>query len=141
MVATYSNSGTSYRAIQLPFSINSLGSVASSTDPSKVWADRVLSVVGTQLGERAMQSNYGTNIGQLFFDTIGDVEKVFTAQISAAFDTYLRDLTLDSITFEEHLNEGNVTVNVHYFLPNKEEQTTSMGIAKISGNKPIISQE
>lgn len=88
-----------------------------------------------------MQPNYGTNVGQIFFQTIGEVEKVFTAQISSAFDSYLQELELESVLFEEHSNEGTVTANVQYFLPNKEEQTTSMGIAKISGNNPIISQE
>lgn len=141
MVLSYSEAYTSYRAIQLPFSLNTQGKVASTTVPGKVWADRVLSAVGTTLGERVMRPSYGTNVGNMEFASSSEVEAVFRQDIESAFATFLTSLRLENVTFDFDESRGIVYADVSYFLPNKDEQNITMGIARISGAEPIISQE
>jgi phage baseplate assembly protein W len=49
------------KTIALPFSVDPYGKVTVASDQSKIWADRVRSVIGTFLRERVMRPEFGTN--------------------------------------------------------------------------------
>ena len=56
-------------ALSLPFSLNSYGGIAVATEQSKIWADRVRSVLGTSRRERLMHPEIGPLIPFAVFTT------------------------------------------------------------------------
>jgi len=127
------------RAVSLPFSIDSYGNVASTKDQSKIWADRVRSVVGTTVGERIMRPGFGTNVPFATFNGRELVAETTRQELFASFAKFLPALTLETveISFNE---DDHVYAEVTYTLPNQQEMTLTVGLAYLSGDAPIYEE-
>ena len=124
------------RAISLPFSLSSYGTIQSTQSQSKIWSDRVLSVLGTMLGERVMFPDFGTNIPRLLYKSIDGVVTEIDAEIEQAFSALLPRLTYLETIINEEVENGTIVVDVVYSLPNQETQKTSVAITAIGGKNP-----
>lgn len=124
------------KAIGLPFSIDPYGKVTVTSDQSKIWADRVRSVIGTFLRERVMRPEFGTNIPYSVFNTQEAAQEEVSTETAQAFTQYLPLLTLESVStsFDEYANIINATIV--YKLPNDVVVDTTIGILTIRGNTP-----
>jgi phage baseplate assembly protein W len=127
------------RAISLPFSIDSYGNVSSTKDQSKIWADKVHSVVGTTFGERVMRSEFGTKIPFATFNGRQLVAEVTRRELFNAFAKFLPALTLQDVAVSFG-DEDQVIAEITYSLPNQQDVTTTIGLAYISGNSPIYEE-
>jgi phage baseplate assembly protein W len=127
------------RAISLPFSIDSYGNVASTKDQSKIWADKVRSVIGTNVGERIMRAEFGTKVPFATFNGQQIVAEITRREIFAAFAKNLPALSLQNVSVSFG-DEDQVIAEVTYSLPNQQEVTTTIGLAYISGNSPIYEE-
>jgi phage baseplate assembly protein W len=127
------------RAISLPFSIDSYGNVSSTKDQTKIWADKVRSVVGTTVGERVMRTDFGTQIPYATFNGRQVVADATKRELYTAFAKFLPALTLQEVdvTFSE---DTLVSADVTYALPNQEEVTITVGLAYIAGDAPIYEE-
>jgi phage baseplate assembly protein W len=128
------------KAISLPFSINSFGKLADTTEPQKIWADRVRSVIGTALRERVMQPEFGTDIPSSVFETTEDADAQIRTEVIAAFNSQLPSLTLDDVTSTFDEFSGVMNVDIIYALPNDEVVSTSIGLVSIAGTAPIYEE-
>jgi phage baseplate assembly protein W len=127
------------RAISLPFSIDSYGNVSSTKDQSKIWADKVRSVVGTSVNERVMRAEFGTKIPFATFNGRELVAEITRRELFSAFAKFLPALTLQevSVSFGD---DDQVIAEITYSLPNQQDITTTIGLAYISGNSPIYEE-
>ena len=123
-------------SISLPFTVTSYGSVATTTEQSKLWADRVRAVIGTNIKERVMLPDFGTLVPEAFMQTEDDAESTIKTEVERGFTKYLDQLNLSSvnITFDEYTNTTNVVIL--YQLPNNEEASVTIGIVTNIGTLP-----
>jgi phage baseplate assembly protein W len=128
------------KAISLPFSIDSYGKVSSTQDQSKIWADRVRSVLGTALRERIMRPTFGTLIPFAIFETDSTAESQIRVEVEKAFveQLPLLDLQNSVVTVDEYTNI--LTVEVVYGLPNNEVISTVVGLVLVEGANPIYEE-
>jgi phage baseplate assembly protein W len=124
-------------AISLPFQIDDFGNIATASSQSKIWADRVRSVIGTSVGERVMRVNYGTQIPVNFFENVSLVAEVIEEEVNQAFFNSLPELELEETIVVIDELVGTVNAEIKYFLPNKEQTAITIGIAQISPNQPL----
>jgi phage baseplate assembly protein W len=124
-------------AISLPFKIDDFGNIATATSQSKIWADRVRSVIGTAVGERVMRVNFGTQIPVNFFENVSLVAETIKEEVNQAFFNNLPELELDEtiVVIDEAL--GTVNAEIKYFLPNRDQTAITIGIARINPNQPL----
>ena len=124
-------------AIALPFSIDPYGKVTQTKEQSKIWADKVRSVIGTALKERVMRPLFGTNISSFVYEGQNFAELSVQDAVSTAFNNQLQRLQLQSVSsmFDDYTN--TLSVDVIYALPNDEVVSTTIGIIAISGNLKI----
>jgi phage baseplate assembly protein W len=120
------------RAISLPFAIDDYGNINTATSQSKIWADRVRSVIGTALEERVMRANFGTEIPKLLWDNASTSIEFLEREIKSAFLSFLPLLQLQNVETTFDANEQLITATIAYSLPNNEEAIESIGIATIS---------
>ena len=81
-------------AISLPFSFDSNGAVAHTEDDRKIWQDRVMIVVLTYISERVMRPTFGTRVKEATFENLPSSNQLIEAEVSAAFASFLPELTL-----------------------------------------------
>ena len=128
------------KALSLPFSIDSYGNVFSTSDQSKIWADRVRSVLGTTVRERVMRSGFGTLIPFSLFDTESSAMSQVKTEVNKAFITQLALLRLDKTTVTVDEYTRVLTIEVIYALPNNEVVSTVVGVVLIDGANPIYEE-
>ena len=128
------------KTIALPFSIDPYGKVTATSEQTKIWADRVRSVVGTTVRERVMRPNFGGNIAYSVFNTQESAELAIKTDVQQVFNTQLPLLTLNNVqtSFDEYT--GIITITVTYSLPNDIVVSTNVGLVTISGNNPPIEE-
>jgi phage baseplate assembly protein W len=126
--------------IALPFSIDPYGKVSSTTSQSKIWSDRVRSIIGTTLRERLMRPTLGTLIPYALFESATSSEAEVKAEVTKAFDSQLPLLRLKetTATIDEYTNIMNATIV--YDLPNNETVTTNIGLILIQGTTPAYEE-
>ena len=123
-------------AISLPFSIDSFGGVGNTSNQSKIWADKVRSVIGTSVRERVMRPAFGTLIPFSLFNGEESATSEIQEEVRTAFASRLSLLTLNSTEITQGSYKGELLVTVTYSLPNEEVQKTSIGFIDIRGVFP-----
>ena len=127
-------------ALTLPFSINPYGSVTTTTDQSKIWADRVRFVIGTNLRERILDPEFGTLIPSAFMETADIAQSTIESEVEQGFKAQLELLSFNSvdISYDEYTNTTNVSIV--YGLPNGEVTNTVVAVSFISGNNLSVEE-
>jgi hypothetical protein len=124
-------------AIALPFRIDAQGNIASSSDQSSIWADRVKSAVGTIKGTRLMRSFYGTDISEGMLTTVAEMSGVITDEITKVFSAQFPTLTLLGVSVDWDDSQNTIQADVLYKLPSQDEAKTQVGIASLSSNNQL----
>lgn len=130
-------------AISLPFSINAYGRVNTTTDKSKLWQDRVRSVIGTYLGERVMRPDFGSDVTENVFESSEEAKALIQTNIREAFATNLVTLTLSDVIVDYDENTGVLNAEVIYALPDariEDVESTTIGIVRIGSDLPPIQE-
>jgi hypothetical protein len=127
-------------AISLPFSFNNFGQLSSSSDPKKIWQDRVLLVLMTRFGERVMRPDFGSNVSATLFEPDSVAIETIRRTISEAFSEWLGDLELTAINPVFNPDTGALNVSVTYRLPTGEEDTVPLKTAILSRSGDIIQE-
>lgn len=127
-------------SMSLPFSIDSYGKVAITSDFSKLWADRVRATIGTAVGERVMAPNFGSLVPFAVFKGEEEAIASVTDEVKRVFIKQLPLLTLSQtdVTFDE--TTGVLSITVVYSLPDQEEVTTTIGIVTVRGTNPTAEE-
>lgn len=123
-------------AISLPFSIDSFGGINKTSNQSKIWADKVRSVIGTSIRERVMRPSFGTLIPFSLFNGEESATSEIQEEVRIAFASRLSLLTLNETEVTQGSYAGEVIVTITYSLPNEEVQQTSVGFINIRGEFP-----
>jgi phage baseplate assembly protein W len=131
-------------ALSLPFSVNPYGRISTTTERSKIWQDRVRSVVGTFLGERVMRPNFGADVVDAVHENSEEATIIVETQVRQAFNTYLPTLTLTDVITNYDENTGIMEVEVIYSLPEatvEDVSSTTIGLVRIAGNLPPLQEK
>lgn len=128
------------KAISLPFSIDSFGMIGTTSEQSKIWADRVRSVIGTSLRERVMRPTFGTLVPFSLFNNVENASYEIQDEVSRAFGKQLSLLSLQSTDVEQGTSDSSLKVTITYALPNQEVNKTVIGFVSIRGTLPIYEE-
>jgi hypothetical protein len=128
------------RAIILPFSLDSSGSILSSSDQRAIWQSRVTSAVMTEVGERVFRPEYGGRIKTSLFENSVDAKNLIEASIQGVFKNYLQYLVLNNVRSSMDAQTGVLSVTLDYTLPNKENAQVSLRIGTLNRSGDIIQE-
>lgn len=105
------------KAISIPFRFDGFGNVAASTDPRRVWAARVKSVMGTALGQRVMRSDFGSGLPSNLFSIATATPGYIEATVQAAASAWLPSIQIIRVVVDADPANGETTVEVEYQIP------------------------
>jgi phage baseplate assembly protein W len=126
------------RAIAMPFSIDATGGVGYSEKLEKIWQDRVLLAVMTNLGERVMRPNFGGTIPYTLFENVNDALTLIKQSIQVTFGTWLRPLTLLSVSGSVG-DDNSLMIEIFYNLrESSQAQSVTIKTAILSRSGEII---
>ena len=129
----------SEKAITLPFSFDSTGSISYSTDQKKIWQDRVAIVVMTKLKERVMRPTFGSESSNSLFENVDSAAGLIRQTITAAFSNWLKGLLLTNVVIYVDPSEGYLITEIFYKLDLQEnEQSVRIKTAILSRTGEVL---
>lgn len=127
------------RAISLPFSFDSSGSVAYTTDEKKIWQDRIVLVVMSRLGARVMRPTFGSKAPDAAFESQQTAESSIRQAIEVGFAQWLKPLTLTQVIVAVDPTDGYLVATVQYkYEKEKNEQSIKIKTAILSRSGEVI---
>lgn len=102
------------RAISLPFSFDSNGGIAGTTNEKKIIQDRLLLAVMTKPGERVMRPSYGSQVHLSLFETFDGAASTARQAITACFAEWFPYLVLDRVDVAVDPQEGGLILDIKY---------------------------
>ena len=112
------------KTISFPFRFDGFGKVSTTSDMSRIWADRVRTVISTYPGERLMLADFGTLLPEDLFASVSVSPDFIDIQVAQAFSEWLSTITLTDVSF---VRSGltDVEMQVNYSVPSLEVGTDS----------------
>ena len=127
------------RAMSLPFSFDSSGSVSYTTDEKKIWQDRVVLVVMTRLHERVMRPTFGSEASNSLFENTSSASGLLKDTIATAFSNWLKDLILTDVSVYTDTTDGFLVAEIFYkYNPVENEQSVKIKTAILSRTGDVI---
>jgi phage baseplate assembly protein W len=128
------------RAIVLPFSVDSSGSILSSNDQRVIWQSRVISAVMTEIGERVFRPQYGGRIKSSLFQAESDATRIANESVAEVFTNFLPALVLNNVSATMDEQEGTLSLTINYTLPNKDKGQVSLKTGTLNRSGDIIQE-
>jgi phage baseplate assembly protein W len=101
--------------IKIPFAIDANGEISTITDQRAIDRQNVITLLGTQPGERCMRPDYGVATRDVLFDPDDPMlAGVLTQSISNAMRTYEPELDLKRVDADPSQDDGVVEIEVQY---------------------------
>jgi phage baseplate assembly protein W len=105
------------KAISIPFRFDGFGNVATSTDPQRVWAGRVKSVMGTAVGQRVMRPDFGSALPSNLFSVSTSTSGYIESSVRGAAAAWLPDIDIVRVLVDRNEEDFDVSVEVEYRIP------------------------
>lgn len=121
-------------SIAFPFKIDSLGAVATVSDQSSIYSNKVKAVIGTLLRQRVMRPKFGSRFNNVLWDTESHIKDTVQEYIAQAFSVWLPALSLVSVSMSVENTTGIVNVSIVYRLPNNQESAATVGVIRVDGD-------
>jgi phage baseplate assembly protein W len=114
------------RVIAYPFGIDTHGHIASTSDPRKIWQDRVRAVVNTQIGDRVMRPGFGVDTETAIMNYGTPAENELTINLKNAFVNLLPALNVKQVKASMDSTSAVLTVEVWFTLPDNTLTSTTV---------------
>lgn len=114
------------KAISYPFTFDPFGVVFTTEDQTKIYQDRILTLLSTAVGERPMRPTYGTNVAKAMFENQTDAVTAVDAAIRSAIETWIPEITIENINISSFDPNGAVGVEVNVSLPDFTSTSVSI---------------
>lgn len=116
--------------LAIPFRIGDDGAPAVVSDPNVILRQHVISVVGTQRGERVMRPDYGMDVMRFNFSAADDTtNSALQTEVSQALSNWEPSAKFQGATMI--LNDDNIAnLSVHYqdVSTNNQNQTLTVNV-------------
>lgn len=128
------------KAISLPFTFDiSSGGITATTDTAKIWQDRVIVAVMTNIGERVMRPTFGSDAPKTVGHNLSDAISIISQSVSVAFSRWLTDLDLLETNGFTDPTDGYLIVQIKYrYRAQSINQTVNIKTAILSRSGDVI---
>jgi phage baseplate assembly protein W len=105
------------KAISFPYTFDPFGVVEITENQTKIYQDRVLTLISTVKGERPMRPTYGTDVARAMFENQGDARKAIDQAIRSAIATWIPEVEVSAVNINTLDDSGRVGVEINIVLP------------------------
>jgi phage baseplate assembly protein W len=105
-------------SINFPYTFDPSGVLENNRSATKMYLDRVVTLLSTNIGQRPMLLEYGVDWSTSLFENDQDATLAIPAAIGAAMDRWLPDIQIQEIKLDSNGNDGVINVALTLVLPN-----------------------
>jgi len=123
-------------AISYPFSLDTFSVLTSTNTPNKIYLDRVLTLLSTNIGQRPMLTEYGVDWSKAFFESEDDATIAIPEAIRDAIRKWIPDVTVSNIDIKNQ-QDGIEYVYIELILPDNTLATLPINTASFNINGTV----
>lgn len=116
-------------AISYPFTLDGLGVLNSTSDPRKVYLDRLLTLLSTSPNQRPMLPDYGTDVLQALYENGNNLETSISQAVKKAVAVWMPEINVEQVLVSVPDEDGIAEVEIIIKLPNDLITTLSISTA------------
>jgi len=124
------------KAISYPFLLDTFGVLNPAPTPNKIYLDRVLTLLSTNVGQRPMLPDYGVNWAQALFESENDASKAIPKALTSAIRSWVPDVKIANISTQNQ-QDGNEYVYLELVLPDNTMATLPVNTATFNINGTV----
>lgn len=121
-------------SLSFPYTLEPTGVVSPADTTAKIYLDRVVTLLSTNLGQRPMYPTYGVDWSTSFFENDNVFKPAVAQAIKTAIATWLPEITVLNIDITNETFEGTENVLLTVGLPNNTTATLSVNTNNFTGN-------
>jgi phage baseplate assembly protein W len=114
------------KALSFPYTISPSGVAQYTESATKIYLDRVLTLLSFYVGQRPMEPKYGVNWSKSLFENDSDAKIAIPIAISEAISNWIPQVSVTSVEFSGGNADGTENVIVSLKLP--DDTLTSLTI-------------
>lgn len=127
------------KAISFPFTLAPTGEALSTSTLSKIYLDRLYTLLGTQVGQRPMNPTYGVDLASALFENENDFALAIRVAITSAVKLWLPQVNVEEIQVKDPNQTGYAEVTLSVTLPNQKLTQITVSSAIFGANGLIES--
>jgi hypothetical protein len=104
-------------SISFPYAIDPVGTVTNTVTVTKLYLDRVVTLLSTNVGQRPMNPTYGVDWSTSLFENDGNFSAAVSQAIKVAIATWIPEVSVISISITNDELNGINTVSLGVQLP------------------------
>ena len=124
-------------SISYPYTTDGFGVVKPTTNVNKIYLDRVLTLLSTNVGQRPMLPEYGTDIEKALFENNNDFESAVNQAVKDALARWIPDVSVAEIKIVSPNVDGIGTVNITLVLPDSTFTNLSVSTSNFASDGTI----
>jgi phage baseplate assembly protein W len=124
-------------AINFPFTLDNFGVLTYTDNPNKIYLDRVLTLLSTNVGQRPMLPDYGIDWGVALFENEGNARAATPAAIQDAIARWIPDVKVKSIRMKDQ-QDGIEYVTIDLILPDNTITTLPISTATFNLDGTVL---
>lgn len=125
-------------AISYPFTLDDAGRIVSTDQYSKIYLDRVLTLLSTTPKQRPMLQSYGADAGSVAFESGNNLQESISNIVRTAVNTWLPDIFVHEISVGLPDENGIADVTITVRLPNGNVSSVSLTTATFNYDGEIV---
>lgn len=128
-------------AISFPYTLDGLGILQSTSDPRKVYLDRLLTLLSTSPNQRPMLPEYGTDVLQALYENGNNLETSISQAVRKAVSVWMPEISVEQVLVSLPDQDGIAEVEIVIKLPNDLLTTLSISTAIFNIDGTITATE
>lgn len=119
-------------ALNYPYTISPTGAIVATAVPSKIFLDKVLTLLSTNIGQRPMTPEYGVDWAQALFENENEAIPAINQAIRTAISLWLPEVSVTEIEIIGDSLEGTQKVILSLRLPDDSTATMALNSGTIN---------
>ena len=124
-------------SLSFPYTIDTAGTVTPATSNTKIYIDRVLTLLSTNIGQRPMMPDYGVDWSGALFENDYLAEPAITQAITVAVSKWVPAVTVKDIKYGTIGIDGKELVTIYLGLPDDTVATIAVNSGTLNFNGSI----
>jgi phage baseplate assembly protein W len=122
------------KALSFPYTISPSGVAQYTESPTKIYLDKVLTLLSFYVGQRPMEPKYGVNWNKSLFENDGDAQIAIPIAISEAISTWIPQVKVNAVEFVGENTNGTENVVISLKLPDDTLTSLTINTSTINYN-------
>jgi hypothetical protein len=124
-------------AISYPYSIDNFGNTKKTEEVSKIYLDRLLTLLSTNIGQRPILQAYGTDLMTALFENDNNLEAAINQAVTQAVARWIPSIEISQISVGAVNQDGEAPVVISVVLPNNTLTSVTLSTSTFGANGTI----